>query len=98
MHESCLAAAQEAIQRLGRSPQVGYELLASGEGIIAQAELAWPDQRCAVVLTCDDYDAFQDDGWDVWLAGKTSDAACDGYESLDTKNVLTALRSSSVHT
>ena len=98
VHESCLAAAQEAIQRLGRSPQVGYELLASGEGIIAQAELAWPDQRCAVVLTCDDYDAFQDDGWDVWLAGKTSDAARDGYESLDTKNVLTALRSSSIHT
>jgi len=93
VHESCLVAAQEAIQRLGRPPQVGYELLASGEGIVAEAELAWPDQRCAVVLTYDDYDAFQDHGWDVWLTGQPADRAIDGYALLDPQELLKALSS-----
>jgi len=91
VHESCLVAAREAIQRLGRSPRIGYELLASGEGIIAEAELAWPGQRCAVVLTYDDYDAFQDDGWDVWLAGQPADRAIDDYALLDPQELLKAL-------
>ena len=98
VHESCLVAAREAIQRLGCSPQVGYELLASGEGIVAEAELAWPDQQCAVVLTYDDYDAFQDDGWDVWLAGQPADRAIDGYALLDPQELLKALSSHPVQT
>jgi hypothetical protein len=98
VHESCLPMAREVTQELGLSPYVGYELLVAGEGIVAQAELAWPDHRCALVLTYDDYDSFQDHGWDVWLAGQTADAACDGYALLDSQELLAALRSHPVQT
>jgi hypothetical protein len=66
--------------------------------IVAEAELAWPDQRCAVVLTYDDYDAFQDDGWDVWLAGQPADRAIDGYALLDPQELLKTLSSHPVQT
>ena len=90
--ESCLATAREVIQELGLSPHVGYELLVAGEGIVAQAELAWPDHRCAVVLTYDDYDSFQDHGWDVWLADQSQGGLGDGDSILDVQHLLARLK------
>jgi hypothetical protein len=92
VHESCLTTAREVIQEVGLSPHVGYELLVAGEGIVAQAELAWPDHRCAVVLTYDDYDSFQDHGWDVWLADQSQGALGDGDSILDVQHLLARLK------
>jgi DNA helicase IV len=47
-------------------PQTGFELIKSGH-VIAQAELAWPKHKSAVVITEDDYINFTDQGWRAWL-------------------------------
>ena len=46
-------------------PQTGFELIKAGH-VIAQAELAWPKYKSAVVITEDDYINCIDQGWRAW--------------------------------
>jgi len=73
-------------------PEIGYELLQSGL-VVAEAELAWPRQKAAIVLAADDYEQFIDNGWRVWIATSESDEQTDHVEMIDLPAVLTYLRS-----
>ena len=49
-------------------PEVGFEIIDgddSGQGVLAQAELAWPDPRIAAGVSGDDATAFGTAGWRV---------------------------------
>jgi len=95
VHESCKSALETISRHVRARPLIGYELLVSGEGIIAQAELAWPDRKCAIVIDFDDYDQFQDHGWDVWLANSPLSTAIEGYLLLDTDSLIACLTANS---
>jgi len=65
-------AAQEAQGLLGAlfphglpAPVVGYELLDGNKCVVAEAELAWPDRKVAVLLTSTGIDVFAGMGWNV---------------------------------
>lgn len=73
-------------------PETGYELMQSGL-VVAEAELAWPRQKAAIVLTADDYEQFIDNGWRVWITTSESDEQTDHMELIDLPAVLTYLRS-----
>jgi DNA helicase IV len=73
-------------------PESGYELMQSGL-VVAEAELAWPRQKAAIVLTVDDYEQFIDNGWRVWITTSESDEQTDHMELIDLPVVLTYLRS-----
>jgi DEAD/DEAH box helicase domain-containing protein len=47
-------------------PEVGYELGGSRDEVLAEAELAWPDQQLAVILDPDDAPIFEAAGWRCW--------------------------------
>ncbi len=47
-------------------PEQAFELEGPKRDVIAQAELAWPDQRLAVVVYPDDLEAFTSVGWRCW--------------------------------
>lgn len=49
-------------------PELGYELM-DGERVMAMAEAAWPDRKCALVQSgmSDDAEAFRRDNWTVHL-------------------------------
>lgn len=46
--------------------EVGFEIAGgagAGQGVVAQAELAWPDARIAVCVSGDDAAAFENARW-----------------------------------
>jgi DEAD/DEAH box helicase domain-containing protein len=47
-------------------PEVGYELAGSKGEVLAEAELAWPEQRFAVILNPEDTEPFEAAGWRCW--------------------------------
>ena len=50
------------------APEVGFEIIdgdENGQGVLAQAELAWPDTRIAAGVSGDDATAFGTAGWRV---------------------------------
>lgn len=49
-------------------PEVGYELADGAGRIVAEAELAWPDARTAVLLDMRFRSDFEAQGWAVFLA------------------------------
>ena len=57
--ESCLPLLQQLAERGLALPVVGYEHLSSSGAVSAEAELAWPEQRVAVLL------ARADESWGV---------------------------------
>jgi DEAD/DEAH box helicase domain-containing protein len=56
---------QAAIEAGASCPIVGYELLDDADRVIAQAELAWPDRRVAVLIDDVGRDVFEATGWRV---------------------------------
>ena len=54
-------------------PQAGFELEGSKGEVIAEAELAWPDQQLAVVTQPEDVEAFEQAGWRCWLIDDSPD-------------------------
>jgi hypothetical protein len=62
-------------------PVVGYELTDAKGGVCADAELAWPSKKIAVLLDgAENSDQFQKQGWKVFKTG-----------SLDNDDLLTLL-------
>jgi DEAD/DEAH box helicase domain-containing protein len=60
----------EAVHSAGLpAPVVGYELTDTLGRVVAQSELAWPDQRVAVLLpdAADDREAFLNQAWRIFL-------------------------------
>jgi DEAD/DEAH box helicase domain-containing protein len=49
-------------------PDLGYELEGASGEVVAEAELAWPQQRLALLLDSGDQAAFEAAGWQCWLA------------------------------
>lgn len=51
-------------------PDVGFELMDNTGRVVAEAELAWPSTRVAIVLTTQDDDRkqFESHGWTVFLS------------------------------
>ena len=47
-------------------PEVGYELAGLKGEVLAEAELAWPEQQLAVILNPDDAEPFEAAGWRCW--------------------------------
>ena len=53
------------------APQVGYELADSAGKVLAEAELAWPERRMAVLEDGQtDADAFDEAGWQVYASSE----------------------------
>ena len=46
-------------------PEVGFEITGDDQGVVAQAELAWPDAKIAVGVSGDKPAAFEEAGWRV---------------------------------
>lgn len=80
-----LAAAevQPWLQQLARQgvslPEVGYELMGSDERVLAEAELAWPDRKVAVLTPSDqdgldnpDRERMMGMGWTVFVVSTES--------------------------
>jgi DEAD/DEAH box helicase domain-containing protein len=44
-------------------PLIGYELLDDSDRVIAQAEIAWPERRAAILIDLVGSDAFAANGW-----------------------------------
>ena len=62
-----LQALEAAWQATDRPlPEQAYELEGPRGDVLAQAELAWPEQRLAVVIESVDADAFTAAGWRCW--------------------------------
>jgi DEAD/DEAH box helicase domain-containing protein len=59
-----LAAALQATDH--PLPEQAFELEGPKGAVLAQAELAWPEQRLAVVANSDDLEAFTTAGWRCW--------------------------------
>jgi DEAD/DEAH box helicase domain-containing protein len=59
-----LAAALQATKH--PLPEQPFELEGPKGDVLAQAELAWPDQRLAVVVDPEDLEAFTTAGWRCW--------------------------------
>ncbi|QKK03609.1 MAG: DEAD/DEAH box helicase [Pseudomonadota bacterium] len=56
----------EALERAGFPvPESGLEIRDASGAVIAELELAWPDQKVAVVLEADDRETASKQGWNV---------------------------------
>ena len=55
-------------------PEAGYELEGNKGEVVAEAELAWPEQKLAVVMQPEDAEAFEQAGWRCWLIDDSPDA------------------------
>jgi DEAD/DEAH box helicase domain-containing protein len=77
VHPSCLAllmALQSAIlERDLAPPEVGYELAGAKNEVLAEAELAWPEQKLAVILAPEDRPSFESAGWRCWSIDDSPD-------------------------
>jgi len=73
------------------APETGYALIQSGV-IAAHAELAWPSQKAAIVISEEDYEVFDDAGWQTWLAATTTDEMFDHMNPVDLPAILNHLR------
>ena len=51
------------------APDVGFELVDDLGRVVAEAELAWPDEHVAVLLPAQDRKPFADTGWTTFLPG-----------------------------
>jgi hypothetical protein len=47
-------------------PEVGYELQANDEAIIAELELAWPESKVGVAIGEEDKAVAEKAGWEIW--------------------------------
>ena len=69
-HPSCqslLSALQPVILKNALLlPELGYELEGAKGEVLAEAELAWPDQQLAVILDADQRSCFEAAGWSCW--------------------------------
>tara|TARA_Y100001968_G_scaffold330354_1_gene381996 strand:+ start:7733 stop:14215 length:6483 start_codon:yes stop_codon:yes gene_type:complete len=68
----------DAIQELNRDqsvslPEAFFELEGKKGEVIAQAELAWPEKKLAVVTQIDDVNAFEQAGWRYWSIDNSPD-------------------------
>lgn len=63
LDEALLPAIAQMEQEHWPWPEAGYELADDRGKVIAEAELAWPQNRVAVLLTDDDQDACAQAGW-----------------------------------
>ena len=74
-------------------PQTGFELI-KARHVIAQAELAWPKYKSAVVITEDDYINFINQGWRAWLPAIDDDDNnhSSNMEILELPTLLSHLR------
>jgi DEAD/DEAH box helicase domain-containing protein len=61
--EALLPAIAQMEQEQWPLPDAGYELADDRGKVIAEAELAWPQARVAVLITDDDQDACVQVGW-----------------------------------
>jgi DEAD/DEAH box helicase domain-containing protein len=66
VEERLLPSLDRMRQEFWPLPEVGYELGDNSGSVIADAELAWIDQRIAIVLTLEDQIAFSKNGWKVF--------------------------------
>jgi DEAD/DEAH box helicase domain-containing protein len=70
-----LEALEEAWRDTDRPlPEQAFELEGPKGDVIAQAEIAWPDQRLAVVFESVDAEAFTAAGWRCWSVEDPPDA------------------------
>ena len=69
-HPSCqslLSALQPVIFKNALSlPELGYELEGPKGEVLAEAELAWPNQQLTVILDEDQRPCFEAAGWRCW--------------------------------
>lgn len=65
---------QLALEAGASCPIVGYELLDDADRVVAQAELAWPDRRVAVLTAGIGRDVFEAAGWRVLVMGQVADS------------------------
>lgn len=56
---------QAAMEAAADCPTVGYELLDDADRVVAQAELAWPDRKVALLIDDVGRDVFEAAGWRV---------------------------------
>ena len=54
-------------------PEVGYELAGAKNEVLAEAELAWPEQKLAVILAPEDRPSFESAGWRYWTIDDSPD-------------------------
>ena len=77
VHPSCMAllmALQSPIlERDLAPPEVGYELAGAKNEVLAEAELAWPEQKLAVILAPEDRPSFETAGWRCWSIDDSPD-------------------------
>lgn len=65
---------QVAMEAAADCPIVGYELLDDADRVVAQAELAWPDRKVAVLIDDVGREVFEAAGWRVTVMGQGADA------------------------
>lgn len=51
-------------------PEVGYELVAANQAVVAELELAWPSSRKGIAIAKQDLDAARNLGWRVLSVGE----------------------------
>ena len=61
---------QVAMELEADCPTVGYELLDDADRVVAQAELAWPDRKVAVLIDDVGREIFEAAGWRVTVMGQ----------------------------
>ncbi len=54
-------------------PELGYELEGAKGEVLAQAEMAWPNQQLAITLQTDDRASFESAGWNSWTIADPPD-------------------------
>lgn len=65
--ESCMDLLQKVLEIQVEIPINGFELVSAKNRVLAEAELAWPTQKVAVVLEDSDKQSFENEGWKVFL-------------------------------
>ena len=65
VEEKLLPALDQMRQEGWQIPEAGYELVSDRKQVVAMAELAWIEQRIAVILTEADRVAFTEAGWNA---------------------------------
>ncbi len=72
-----IPSVRQVLEALGQDislPEAGFELEGARGDVIAQAELAWPDQRLALIAEPDDRTAFEAAGWRCWTTDNPPDS------------------------